>query len=123
MSEELTEAQIAELHNDLRALRASLIAVAKTTDELAATVELDQSAVGRLSRIDAIQQQKMAQAQQQRNRLRLQQIAVALRLFDDDEYGWCRKCGDSIKYRRLKARPESPACMSCMLEIERGHAH
>lgn len=123
MSEELTKAQIAELHADLIALRISLTAVSKTTDELAATVELDQSAVGRLSRIDAIQQQKMAQAQQHRNRLRLQQIAVALGTFAEDEYGWCRKCGESIDFRRLKARPESPACVPCMREIEQEHGH
>ncbi|MCB9679732.1 MAG: TraR/DksA C4-type zinc finger protein [Alphaproteobacteria bacterium] len=88
--------------------------------EHAGTVELDQAAVGRISRVDALQQQQMADAQKRRNELRLKQVAVALQGFEDDEYGACKVCGEPIGYRRLKARPESPACVACMSELERG---
>ena len=95
-------------------LRKSLASVT----EQAAVVELDQGAVGRLSRMDAIQQQQMADAQKRRNELRLQQIAVALADFED-EYGWCKKCGEPIGFARLKARPESPCCVTCMAALGR----
>lgn len=120
MAEELTEAERAELHAQLLALRAELQAVLRTTDDLAATVELDQAAVGRVSRIDAIQQQQMAEAQKRRNALRLKQVAVALGAFDDDSYGDCKVCGEPIGVRRLRARPESPACVPCMAGLEQG---
>jgi DnaK suppressor protein len=119
-AEELTDAERDELKATLLRLQAELAATVRTTEDHAKTVELDQTAVGRVSRIDAIQQQQMADAQKRRNELRLKQIAVALRGFDDDSYGDCKVCGDPIGYRRLAARPESPACVACMAELERG---
>lgn len=116
--EELTDAQRDELRGDLIRLQAELRTTSETTSQHAETVELDQAAVGRLSRIDAMQQQKMAEAQHRRNQLRLKQLAVALMAFNDDEYGDCKVCGEPIGYGRLKARPESPACVPCMREIE-----
>jgi DnaK suppressor protein len=120
MNEELTQSQREELQADLQALRDSLSKSLGTHQANSQPVELDQSAVGRVSRIDAIQQQQMADAQKRRNELRLKQVAVALRGFDDDSYGDCKVCGDPIGYRRLKARPESPACVGCMAELEAG---
>lgn len=121
--DELTDAQLAELHADLLALRDTLLRTLGTMDEHATTVELDQAAVGRLSRMDAIQQQQMADAQKRRNALRLKQVHVALQTVEEDDYGFCKVCGDPIGYRRLKARPESPACVSCMAELERTGGH
>ncbi len=117
MPEELTEQQLAELRADLATLDAELRAYLVGSQDEAKIVELDQEAVGRISRIDAIQQQSMAKANRSRVELRLRQIAVAVVTFDEDEYGWCKKCGEAIGYRRLKARPESPCCVTCMAEI------
>ena len=80
-------------------------------------VDLDQP-IGRLSRMDAMQQQKMAQAQMRRHKLRLQQVKQALSAYDEGEFGECRKCEEPVGYRRLKARPESPFCVECQGEIE-----
>jgi len=112
MADELTDAQREELWADLRQLQVTLRETMDVTDDLASVVELDQAAMGRVSRIDAIQQQKMAQAQKQRNAQRIEQIRVAL--MDEDDYGWCRKCGEPIGYGRLKARPESVFCVACL---------
>ncbi len=119
MSEELTEGQVAELRADLEALAVQLAENVRSTHEASAPVELDQAAVGRVSRIDAIQLQQMAVAQQRRAGLRLEQVRVALREFDADEYGWCVDCGEGIGYARLKARPESSRCMACVRLGER----
>jgi len=120
VSEELTDEQLAQLRGRLLEIRQELAATLKTNTEQSQTVELDQASVGRLSRMDAIQQQQMADAQKRRNELRLKQIAVALAAFDDDAYGDCKVCGEPIGFKRLWARPESPACVPCMAELERG---
>ena len=80
---ELTEAQHDELVGDLHRLLATLTQTASEADALTRTVELDQGAVGRVSRVDALQAQKMAQAQQRRNELRRKQVLVALQAVDD----------------------------------------
>lgn len=118
MSEPLTDDQRSELHAALLALRDSLLRTSDTTRAHAETVELDQAAMGRVSRIDAIQQQQMAGAQARRNALRLKQVAIALQAWADDEYGWCKKCGDPIAHGRLAARPETVVCVPCMRELE-----
>lgn len=118
---ELTEAQHDELVGDLHRLLATLTQTASEADALTRTVELDQGAVGRVSRVDALQAQKMAQAQQRRNELRRKQVLVALQAVDDGLYGDCKVCGEPIGYPRLKARPESPACIGCMADLERQH--
>lgn len=84
----------------------------------AATVELDPCKVGRLSRIDAIQAQRIAQATRARSKLRLQQVRAALDAMDRDEYGLCRLCDDPIPLERLARSPESPLCLACQREVE-----
>ncbi len=119
MSDELTDAQLAELHADLIAVRETVGETVRAAQARSETVELDQATVGRLSRVDAMQQQQMAAAQLRQLELRLKQVATALTTHAEGEYGWCKVCGEPIGYRRLKARPESPACVGCMARLER----
>ena len=84
----------------------------------AKTVDLDQP-IGRLSRMDAMQQQKMAVANRQNIRIRHHQVWAALVAVEDGEYGECRKCGDYIGYPRLSVRPEAPFCLACQASVER----
>jgi len=115
--DELSPEQFTELRGALVALRDSLRAsLADTTRQ--ATVELDQTAVGRISRVDALQQQAMAQAERRIQAQRLEVVQAALERADDDEYGWCCQCGELIALRRLQARPESPFCVACQTAIE-----
>jgi len=116
--EELTDEQYAELHRELLSLREELMSLLKRTDELD-TVDLEQP-IGRVSRVDALQQQQMAAARHRRHKLQLKQVEVALKAVAEDEFGYCKRCGEPIGYRRLKARPETPCCVPCMSIIERG---
>jgi len=77
------------------------------------TVKLDQTSVGRLSRMDAMQQQAMAMAQKGRRQARLQGIDAALRRLDDGEFGWCVSCGEFIGFKRLDLDPLLPRCLDC----------
>lgn len=78
-----------------------------------APVELDQTSVGRLSRMDAMQQQAMAEAQSRRRSGRLQAIERALRRIDEDEFGWCDACGEEIPLGRLELDPTAVRCVDC----------
>jgi len=78
-----------------------------------APVELDQTTVGRVSRIDAMQMQAMAQAQSRRRKQAAARVKAALARFEVDEYGDCLKCGDEIEPRRLELDPATPLCLSC----------
>jgi DnaK suppressor protein len=118
--QELTDEQHVELREDLLALRRRLEQVLAATKEHAQPVDLELP-IGRVSRIDAIQQQSMAQASRRNTETRLQQVKVALTAFAEKEYGYCRDCGEPIGYRRLKAKPETPFCVNCQGQLEVRH--
>lgn len=105
--------QLAELEEDLHALRGSLQVALEATQSRSEPVELDQASVGRLSRMDAMQAQQMAKANSSQFQLRLALVAQALRLIDKEGYGRCRACDEPIAYARLKAKPETPFCLAC----------
>ena len=79
-----------------------------------AVVQLDQQSVGRLSRMDALQNQAMAQAQVRRRAAERQRIQTALKRLDEGEWGYCTDCGEEIAPARLKADPAIPRCRDCM---------
>ena len=76
-------------------------------------VQLDQTSVGRVSRIDAIQRQEMAKAGEQRRLNEISRIVAALRRIELGEYGECLKCGDEIAVKRLGFDPSAPLCIAC----------
>jgi DnaK suppressor protein len=88
-----------------------------------ATVELDQASVGRLSRMDAIQQQQMALAEQRRRQLALQRIEAALRRLGDGSWGDCTACGEAIAEARLRMDPATTLCLDCAAAREAPGPH
>jgi len=94
-------------------LRKELETVADASAESAAVVELDQSKVGRLSRMDAMQAQAMAQASVQRRELMLRNIEAALKRLDAGDYGSCRDCEEPINPKRLEFDPTALRCIDC----------
>jgi DnaK suppressor protein len=99
-------------------LREELQAVAETGEESAAVVELDQSKVGRLSRMDAMQAQAMSQASGQRRELMLRGITAALQRLDDGDFGTCRQCDEPINPKRLEFDPTVLLCIDCASQSE-----
>jgi len=77
------------------------------------TVTLDQQSVGRLSRMDALQQQAMAKATQARRSQSRQRIIAAISRLDDDEFGYCASCGEDIPPKRLDLDPTVALCINC----------
>ncbi len=94
-------------------LRNDLLEIEKTGNEAAETVELDQSRVGRLSRMDAMQAQAMSIESNRRRDIKIQRINAALRRIENDEFGFCLKCEEEINPKRLEADPSAPLCIDC----------
>lgn len=107
------------IREHLLSLQASLRGLAETGREASSTVELDQSRVGRLSRMDALQAQAMSQEGERRRELELQRIGAALRRLDEGDYGDCVRCGEAINPRRLAVDPAAPLCIDCASQAER----
>jgi len=97
----------------LMALKRELEALSALSEDDRAAVALDQQAVGRLSRMDAMQQQAMAQAGERARARDLQRIDAALRRIEDGEYGYCSECGEEIAEKRLAVDPMASACIAC----------
>ncbi len=94
-------------------LRAGLREAQETGDTAEETVELDQTRVGRLSRMDAMQAQAMSIETGRRRRQQLLRIEAALRRIDEGEYGYCQDCGEGITEPRLKIDPATLLCIDC----------
>ena len=106
------------LRRRLLARREKLMATAGTSEEAAATVQLDQSRVGRLSRMDALQGQAMSVEMARRRKLTLERIERALQRMDQGVFGDCEECGESIATARLEHDPAAELCIRCATEAE-----
>jgi DnaK suppressor protein len=83
-------------------------------------LELDQSRVGRLSRMDAMQQQAMTQAAARLTALEEQRIRTALKRMADGEYGYCVNCDEEISEGRLRVDPSVLTCIDCARAADGG---
>ena len=99
-------------------LRDEIKLLVKQVDDAARTVELDQNKVGRLSRMDAMQGQAMAQASSKRQLAFLENIAAALGRIDDGSYGRCLSCDEWIVSARLEIDPTALYCVACAASKE-----
>lgn len=97
----------------LTSMKTELEAYSDISEEARAPVTLDQQSVGRLSRMDALQGQAMAQASERQRRADIQKIAAALHRLDAGEYGDCVECGEEIAEKRLEVDPAAAFCIRC----------
>jgi len=105
-----------DLEHFARRLRSERLRLTDTRQQQQAageTVELDQQRIGRLSRMDALQQQAMARAEFHRSGRRLAAIEAALRRIDEGAFGHCGECDRAIATGRLEADPAATLCITC----------
>ena len=105
--------RLLQLQQDLQALKA-------TGEEAAGVVALDQSSVGRLSRMDALQGQAMSQERVRLRDVELRKIAGALRRLETGDYGYCVSCGEPVARKRLEFDPAAALCIACANKEEQG---
>lgn len=114
----LSQEQKASLKNTLLAHQKELSEQLKLSAQAAAIVTLDQTAVGRVSRIDALQQQSMAISTRSKVKLTLHKVAIALQALTSEHYGYCKQCGENIPFKRLEIQPEAQLCLACQSKTD-----
>ncbi len=107
--DELRSLFLSRLQDEIQTLQAA----SEQTAAHRKPVELDQQSVGRLSRMDAIQQQAMATAQENRRNGRVRALDAAIRRIKEEEFGWCDSCGALIGLPRLDLDPTVMRCREC----------
>lgn len=112
---------------DLPAIRRQLQQRLAETERLEAIsaedsrpVTLDQSSVGRLSRMDAMRVQAMAQETGRRRAKDRRRIVTALERLASGDYGYCAQCDEPIPVKRLTLDPAVPNCVDCAGNAGRG---
>jgi DnaK suppressor protein len=116
---ELSTSQIQVLRAELEELERDLRLQLDSGADAAKPVKLDQTAVGRLSRMDSMQSQAMVNAARDAMKIRLDQCRAALQAVQQGEYGFCRRCEEPIGVKRLTAKPEAPFCLQCQRGADR----
>lgn len=93
--------------------RKELEHVMEASAETNTEAELDQQRIGRLSRMDAMQQQAMEEETGRRRDQELARIEAALQRIESDDYGFCTACDEPIATKRLDNDPATPLCIEC----------
>ena len=102
---DLSDDDIAYFEGRLQAMHQEVKALLESGDDETGPVQLDQTSVGRLSRMDAMQRQAMALETERRRHSDLRRIEAALKRIEDGEYGYCVSSGDPIPRARLELDP------------------
>lgn len=109
----LTDAQLQELKEELEREITRLERGMEGRREASKPVQLDQTSVGRLSRVDAFQNQQMSAGLFEREMARYGQLLTARERIEKGTYGRCERCARPIPYGRLLVFPEARTCAGC----------
>ena len=110
---------IKKARSRLEQLLAELTQLNDGAEQGSAIVDLDQSRVGRLSRMDALQNQAISQTAMFNRAQLIQQVKSAIKRIDTGEYGICVNCEEPINPRRLDHNPAAPLCIRCAALAEK----
>ena len=80
--------------------------------ELSKPIEPD-CAIGRVSRMDAINNQSVSQSQLAKKLIQKNGLEAAIQNMDQDDFGKCIVCGQEIQLGRILIMPESRKCVNC----------
>jgi len=109
-----TELDLKHFRLRLIKLRDELMEAEEANSDDTKTVELDQSRIGRLSRMDQMQSQQMALESQRRRKIQIRKIDAAWQRIENGEFGTCSYCEEIIEIERLEFDPTSVLCTECM---------
>lgn len=70
-------------------------------------------AIGRVSRMDAINNKSVTEAALRQSEDKLSKLRHALHRIDEDDFGRCKRCGKAIPVMRVVLMPQSPYCVNC----------
>jgi len=113
-----TDRQLQEIQTLLLEKKAQLEQQLQDAESATGVVTLDQTSVGRVSRIDAMQQQSMAVSTRGKAEASLRKVIGALRKIDAKDYGYCSNCDKPIEFKRLEVQPQASYCLICQDKLD-----
>ena len=116
--DQLTPKQIQELRSLLQSNKIKLEQQLLDAESATGVVTLDQSSVGRVSRVDAMQQQSMAVSTRAKAEASLRKVIKALKRMDREDFGYCSQCDEQIQFNRLKVQPQASHCLKCQDQLD-----
>lgn len=114
----LAEKTLIALKAKLEQERESILSLNRSGSEKRAEIELDQSKVGRLSRMDALAGAQMSAETERRRQHRLVLIKRALKKIESGLFGECDECLQEIAPARLELNPAVELCIDCATKAE-----
>ncbi len=108
----MTDQERSELKNKIEE------AIAKTEVELEKLEEIakpiaPENSIGRVSRMDAINNKSVAEASLRTAKRKIGNLKHALTKINDPDFGNCARCKNKIPIARLMYMPQSPYCVHC----------
>lgn len=93
-------------------------ALVETTQKVKELEELTkpigpENAIGRVSRMDAINNKSVAEAALRSTKKKRDSLKIALSRIDNEDFGTCNRCKRPILPARLMYMPESTRCVRC----------
>lgn len=116
--DQLTPKQAQELRSLLQSNKTKLEQQLLDAESATGVVRLDQSSVGRVSRVDAMQQQSMAVSTRAKAEASLRNVIKALKRMDAEDFGYCAQCDEPIQFNRLKVQPQASHCVKCQDQLD-----
>ena len=114
----MNDNELQRFKQQLAQQRAELTAALQMAQSSTEPVKLDQSSVGRVSRMDAMQSQSMAVETTRLKQQQLRRISAALALIQSGDYGYCSECDNDIDLRQLEIDPSATMCVPCASQQE-----
>ncbi len=96
------------IEDRLRSLETAIGDSAQSTEVIA-----PDTAIGRLSRLDAMQAQQVALAGKRRLEEERSRLLQALGRIGLGTFGTCLRCGNDIALERLEHQPDAVVCVPC----------
>jgi DnaK suppressor protein len=115
---QLTPKQKQELRLVLQSNKTKLEQQLLDAESATGVVILDQSSVGRVSRVDAMQQQSMAVSTRAKAEASLRKVLKALKRMEAEDFGYCSQCDEPIQFNRLKVQPQASHCLKCQDQLD-----
>lgn len=72
-----------------------------------------ENAIGRVSRMDAINNKSVNEAALRKAEVKLKNLKVALSKLDDADFGICIRCKQQIPLGRILLMPQAITCVQC----------
>jgi DnaK suppressor protein len=72
-----------------------------------------ENAIGRISRMDAINNKSVVEAALRKAEEKLNKLKLVLNKVDDADFGICIRCGEPIPIGRVLLMPQSRNCVRC----------